>query len=144
MKRVTTLALALLLLLSCALSIPAVAQEVQPYASYTICNSSGALKTGSQSGQLKIEYSVTANMRATSLGVASIELYKMNGDYVDTITGTVKNGLVGESKFGHMGTYYYNDATPGEYYYAEVTVFAATDTVYDDYTHLTSTVKAGK
>lgn len=139
MKRVITFVLALCMALSC-LCLPTLAAV---YSSPTICSSSGALKKGSQSGQLKIEYSVTANARASSLGVATIELYKDTGEYVDTITGTTANGLVKNStSLMHGGTYYYNNAEPGEYYYAEVTVFAVIDGEYDDYTHLTSTVRA--
>lgn len=140
MKRVMTLILALCMALSC-LCLPALAAV---YASPTIAVSSSTLNKGSASGQLKINYSVTSNARASSLGVATIELYKDTGEHVDTITGTVGNGLVKKATntVMHAGTYYYNDAEPGEYYYAEVTVFAVIDGEYDDYTHLTSTIKA--
>lgn len=139
MKRVITFVLALCMALSC-LCLPALAAV---YASPTIAASSATLYKGSKSGQLKISYSVSSNVRSSSLGVATIELYKDTGEYVDTITGTTENGLVknGNSTL-HGGVYYYNDAEPGEYYYAEVTVFAVIDGVYDDYTHLTSTVRA--
>lgn len=139
MKRIATLALALLIALSCGLYIPAAAST---YASKTIASSSGALKAGSQSGQLKIEYSVSSNVKASSLGVESIKLYNDTGDYVTTIVGSVANGLIKKDSSIHLGTYYYDYATSGKYYYAEVNVFAIIDSEYDDYTHLTATVRA--
>lgn len=140
MKRVMTLLLALVLALGlCAPALAAV------YSSPTIANSSGTLRAGDEPGQLKINYSITSNVRASSLGVKTIEIYTMNEELVDTITGTEENGLVRSDNGAiHMGTYRYNDAEPGKYYYAEVTVFAIIDGVYDDYTHLTSTIRAPK
>lgn len=141
MKRVMTLLLALALVMPCSLC-PALAAV---YASPTICCSSGVLKKGDKAGQLKIEYSVNSNVRSSSLGVKTIEIYTMNEELVDTITGTEENGLVlSDNWVLHAGTYYYDDAEPGKYYYAEVTVFAIIDGVYDDYTHLTSTIRAPK
>ena len=138
MKRMVALTLAIFMVLSCGLCIPASAQTD---ASYTICSSSATLNKGDKPGELFISYTVTANMRASSLGVKTIKIYKMNGDLVKTISGTTTNGLVDENHVFHGGTYYFT-GTPGQYYYAEVTVFAATNTVSDSYTHLTDTIRA--
>lgn len=139
MKRIATFTLVFLMVLSCALCIPATAST---YASKTICSSSGTLNPGDKSGQLKINYTVTANKEASSLGVESIDLYKMNGDHVITLTGNTTNGMVINSDIDHEGTHYYNAAISGQYYYAEVTVFAVIGDDYDSYTHLTETIKA--
>lgn len=140
MKRVVTLTLALVIALPCGLCAPALAAV---YSSPTIAMSSATLNKGNKSGQLKINYSVTSNVQSSSRGVETIELYKMNGEHVATVTGTTENGLVKDSNgVLHMGTYCYDDAESGKYYYAEVTVFAIIDGEYDSYTHLTSTIKA--
>lgn len=138
MKRMVALTLAIFVVLSCGLCIPASAQTD---ASYTICGSSATLNKGDKPGELFISYAVTANMKAASLGVKTIKIYTDTGDLVKTISGTTANGLVNTNRFTHGGTYYYY-GTPGQYYYAEVTVFAATDTVSDSYTHLTDTIRA--
>lgn len=144
MKRIATFVLAFLMALSCGLYIPASAQTAGTYASKTICSSLGYLRAGDQSGQLKIDYEVTANVPASSLGVEYIRLYTDTGKYVTSIIGSTTNGLVRKDGIAHMGTYCYNDATPGQYYYAEITVFAVIGTDYDNYTHLTATIKAPK
>lgn len=139
MKRITTFLLALALAVACALSLPAAAST---YASETICSSSADMEAGTKPGQLLIEYSVSANTEGTSLGVRKIEIYKMNGDYVATYLGSVNNGLIIKNDSFHMGTYIYNNAVSGQYYYAEVTVFVTTATATDDYTQTTPTIKA--
>lgn len=139
MKRVLTFTLALLIALSCGLGLSAAAST---YASKTIASSSGALKKGSQSGQLKIEYTVTAKSPATMLGVESIKLYKDTGEPVTIITGSEENGLIRKGDVIHAGTYYYNNAVSGQYYYAEVNVFALIGNDYDDFLEMTSTVRA--
>ncbi len=138
MKRIATFTLALLVALSCGLCVPASAQTD---ASYTICGSSATLNKGDKPGELFISYAVTANMRASSLGVKTIRIYKMNGDLVMSLSGATSNGLVEVDSVFHGGSYHFY-VTPGQYYYAEVTVFAATDTVSDSYLHTTSTVRA--
>lgn len=138
MKRMVALTLAIFVVLSCGLCIPASAQTD---ASYTICGSSATLNKGDKPGELFISYTVTANMRAASLGVKTIKIYTDTSKLVKTISGTTANGLVDENHVFHGGTYYFT-GTPGQYYYAEVTVFAATDTVSDSYTHLTDTIRA--
>lgn len=139
MKRIISLSLALIMAFTCCFGLTS-AVEMSPMASITISSRSATMKAGSSSGELRISYSVTANMSATSLGVSSIVIYKSNGTYVTTITGTTSNGLV-SSGGTHMGTYSYI-GTSGVSYYADVTVFAATTTDYDSKTIMTPTVKA--
>lgn len=139
MKRVIPLALAVFLALSCALSLPASAGAT---ASKTICSSSAELFRGDSSGELDVEYSVSSNTTASYLGVQTIKFYKDTGEYVATIRGSTANGLVKLDHGFHMGTYTWKYATPGEYYYAEVTVYATIGSDSDTYTHTTATIKA--
>ncbi len=138
MKRMVALTLAIFMVLSCGLCIPASAQTD---ASYTICSSSATLNKGDEPGELFISYSVTANMQAASLGVKTLKIYTDTGKLVKSLSGTTSNGLVEVDSVFHGGSYHFY-VTPGQYYYAEVTVFAATNTVSDSYTHLTDTIRA--
>ncbi len=139
MKRISTLALALLIVFSCGLAISASAST---YASKTIASSFGDMEPGDQTGRLDVEFSILSNKQASALGVSNVRIYKMNGERVASINGSVANGLIEKNDVFHMGTYHYDDAVSGQYYYAEITVFATIGSDYDAYTHLTPTVKA--
>lgn len=143
MKRIVTLALALMMTISCCLGgTPTVsAVDVGARASLTLSDYNAMLRAGTNSGQIKIGYTVTASKPADSVGVSSIVIYKSNGSYVTTITGTTANGLIINSSSSHEGTYTYS-GTSGAYYYAVVTVFAKVGTISDSRTITTATVKA--
>ena len=67
-------------------------------------------------------------------------LYKDNGSYVKTITGTKTNGLL-SSGYGYSGAYTIK-ATAGEHYYLELT-FIDSNTSDSDYkTYTTNTAMA--
>ena len=70
-----------------------------------------------------------------------IVVYKSDGSYVKTITGTTSNGLIRSNSSLHLDSYEFS-VTSGVSYYAEVTVFAKVGTEYDSRTITTSTVKA--
>ncbi len=140
MKRTFTFALALTMVLTCC-SGAALAATFSPQASLTLSSYEVMIKAGSKSGEIRINYDVTASKLADSLGVSSIEIYKSNGSYVTTITGTTSNGLVRNDSGSHMGVYSYI-GTSGVSYYAKVTIFATVGSVSDSRTITTSTVKA--
>lgn len=140
MKRIFTSSFALLLVLTFCLGI-AGASAVEPRASLTIASYSSTMKAGSSSGQLKIGFDVTASKMADSLGVSSIAIYKADGTYVTTITGSTSNGLIETSSSLHKGTYTYA-GTSQVSYYAKVTVFATVGSTSDSRTVTTTTVKA--
>ena len=60
-------------------------------------------------------------------------------DYVTTVTGTTGNGLVKTNSSGHSDDFV-KSLPSGEYYYAEVTIFAEIGSDYDSRTVTTSTV----
>jgi hypothetical protein len=140
MKRTFTFVLALTMVLTCC-SGAALAATFSPQASLTLSYYEVVLLAGSKSGEIRINYDVGASKLADSLGVSSIEIYKSNGSYVTTITGTTSNGLVRNNSSSHMGVYSYI-GTSGVSYYAKVTVFATVGSVSDSRTVTTSTVKA--
>lgn len=98
------------------------------------------IERGSSAGEIKVNYDVRADLSGT-IGVESIEIYKSNGSYVTTITGTTSNGLLKSGSKKHSGTYTYT-GTAGVSYYAVVTVSAKAGTVYDSDEITTGTAKA--
>lgn len=145
MKRIISVILTLTLALSCCLSTAFAAEDIMPMASLTIvsqaANMAAGSKTGINTGELRISYDITAKRPATELGVSSIKLYRSDGTYITTITGTTENGLIG-SGVKHMDTYSYVGGVSGRYYYAEVTLFATIGDISDSVTITTATVKA--
>lgn len=145
MKRTISMILILSLALSFCLSIAFADEEIMPMASLTIMSQCAVMdpgiKTGINTGSLEISYEITAKRSATELGVSSIKLYRSDGTYITTITGTTENGLIG-SGVKHMDTYSYAYGVSGRYYYAEVTLFATIGDVSDSVTITTATVKA--
>ena len=125
MKRVLSVALAMLMVIgSCMAS--ASAAEVDDYmtrGSFYLSGYNATLKAGSSNGKIVIKYTVTSSKKATSIGVKKIEIYKANGAYVTTITGSKSNGLLKGAGGTHTGSYTYSGKS-GESYYAVVTLFA--------------------
>ena len=141
MKRILTMPLAFLMAISCCLMMVSAAETVLQRASITLSGYSATMKAGTTSGELRISYQVNSNMVATKLGVSSIKIYKSNGTYVTTISGSTTNGLIRTSSNTHRGTYSYS-GTPGTSYYAVVTVFASTSAESDSRDITTATIKA--
>ena len=86
-------------------------------------------------------HDVMASGKADEVGVSSIKIYKSNGSYVTTITGTTNNGLLDTNVGTHRSTYTY-EGTSGVSYYAEVTVYAKIGSDSDSRTVKTGTAKA--
>ena len=114
-KRSVTLVLALVAILSCI--------SVSARASIYLFNYS-ATAYGSDTGEITIEFDVTGNQISDRIGASKITLYRDNGRMVEAITGSVNNGLIIKSDSSHFGSHTFDHLTPGESYYAEVTVFA--------------------
>ncbi len=92
-------------------------------ASTTLSAYSVVADPGDEPGEITITYDVRANVTADRVGVSSIEIYKSNGIYVTTITGTTANGMLRTNGVRHRSSYTYT-GTPGASYYAAVTVYA--------------------
>ena len=96
---------------------------------------------GDSAGEIKINYDVQASQPADQVGISSIKIYKSDGTYVTTITGTTKNGLIRTGAGRHKSTYIYKGSS-GTSYYAVVTGFATVGSDSDSRTVTTGTVQA--
>ena len=138
MKRMCASFLAIVMLFSTYGYASAV--DVTPFrASLTLSRYFAEAFTGSGNGEIIISYDVKSSKIATSLGVESIDFYTEDGDYVTSVSGSTKNGLIRTNNDDNFGDFEY-DLPSGEYYYAEVTVFARVGSDYDSRTVTTSTV----
>ena len=126
------------MMLSCCISASALSS--QPFrASPTLSSYNAGLYTGSGKGKVIVSYDVAASRGGDSIGVERIRFYTEDGDLVAYVTGTTSNGLVCEDTSLHAGDFDYT-LPSGEYYYAEVTIFAEYKGVYDSRTVTTNTV----
>lgn len=143
MKRVVSIALATMLTLACCFSSAFAANDgIMPLSSPTIMGQGASMKAGNKPGELRISYNINAVKSADEVGVLTIELYRSNGSYVDTIYGSTDNGLVRTSSIKNAGTYSYTGAESGKYYFAIVTLYATIGDLSDSETITTATVKA--
>lgn len=140
-KRILSTFLVVIMVLSCCYITAFAIDASDTRASLTLSSYGAGLTAGSSSGVIAVNYDVRSSKLADSLGVESIAIYKSNGDYVTTITGSTSNGLIRSDSSIKAGDYYYT-ATSGVSYYAEVTVFAEVGSEYDSRTVTTGTVKA--
>ena len=140
MRRIFTVVLALGVLFTCCCGTAYASADFDTRASYTLSGYSAELYSGSNKGEVYINYDVESSKLADSVGVKSITFYKSNGDYVTTVYGSVGNGLIGTKTCLHDGDYYYS-LTSGVSYYAKVTIFATVGNLSDSRTITTSTVK---
>lgn len=93
-----------------------------------------------ESGKYNIYYDVTATDTSDSLGVSKIVIYRSDGTYITTITGSTSNGLIRENSGTHTGTYR-GYGVSGNYYYAVVTIFAERDGGSDSREITTNTIR---
>lgn len=138
MKRILTSILLIGILLSC--SAIASATDIQPLReSPTLASHAVKLYAGSGKGEVTVSYNVNASIWADSIGIECIRFYTEDGDLADTVYGTTSNGLVRNNYGINVGDFDYT-LPSGEYYYAEVVVFAEYKGVYDSRTRTTNTV----
>lgn len=137
MKRIATTLLATLMLLSCCFSAGASVARASIYLTY--CGAT--TQAGTRSGTIEITYDVRASVRASTIGVSKIEIYKSNGTRVTTINGSASNGLLLSNEIRHRSSYTYKGVS-GTAYYAKVTMTAKDASGSDSKTVTTSTVTA--
>lgn len=137
-KRIFSLGLILTLMLTLC---GGMALAAEPRASSTLFHYPVGVSQGEDEGEVDISYDVMANTKADEVGVSLIKIYKSDGTYVTTITGTTGNGLIRTNATRHSSTYTY-EGTSGVTYYAEVTVYAKIGSNSDSRTVTTPTVKA--
>lgn len=93
-----------------------------------------------ETGKYDIHYDVTATKRSDSLGVSKIVIYRSDGTYITTISGSTSNGLICEDSGSHTGIYP-GYGVSGNYYYAVVTIFAERDGGSDSREITTNTIR---
>jgi hypothetical protein len=121
--------------------VASAAENSDTRASLTLSFYNAELVAGDSKGVISVDYDVQSSKMASFIGVESIKIYKADGSYVTTITGTTSNGLV-ESNSDICKSFYDYKLTSGVSYYAKVKVFATVGSEYDSRTITTSTVKA--
>ncbi len=119
-KRLLAMALAVLLSFACCSGV-ALATEAR--ASLTLSSYTAIATVGNKEGEVKFSYDVMANASADEVGISSVEIYKADGTYVTTISGTVRNGLITTGTMRHASVYTYK-GTSGVSYYAVMTAYA--------------------
>lgn len=138
-KRLFSLILALMTITS--LSGPASAVELAPYSNSSIDYATATASTGSNSGEIKIIFDVSATGTASTIGISTIRVYASNGYLVRTLSGSTQNGLLKSNAHRYNSTYIYSGAS-GTSYYAEITFTATVNGVKDSLTVTTNTAKA--
>lgn len=141
MQRVLSLIVALAISMALCGSFSFASDNGMLRSSPTLSEYNAKVSKGYSSGKIIVSCDVEANTKAESLGVSSIKIYKSNGSYVTTITGTEDNNLIKTNSVLHSPSYTYQGIS-GTYYYAKVTVFATIDGVSDSRTITTKTVQA--
>lgn len=136
-KRFPSLGLVALILSVCC--VTALAAETR--ASTTLTSYAVTVATGSNSGEIKISYDIKASGIAEKVGISSLKIYKSDGTYITTISGTIKNGLIRTDTNRHRASYIYT-GTSGTSYYAVATVFADVSPDSDSKTVTTLSARA--
>lgn len=137
MKKICSLFLAAVLAVGC-LCIPASAVS---RASEYLKHYEATLSSGGSSGELRLNFDVTATGKMTSMGIEKIIIYKANGVEAANIDGTTRNGLLVSNTFRHKSSYTYT-GTPGTSYYAVVTFYAGDGSGSDSKEYTTGTARA--
>lgn len=140
MRKIKKLALVFvcLALLTAAICQMAYAAEDSVQASLYLDNYGAHLSPGHASGELDIDFEVTATRRSDMVGVSKIVLYKSDGTRVTTAYGSLANGLLIEDELVHADTYTLT-ATSGQSYYAVLTMYAQRDGGSDSKSYTTNT-----
>lgn len=100
--------------------------ELSPRASDYLDGYSAYLYQGDTTGTVRVEFTVSANEKADRVGVsrlAVLAVYKEDGTFVTSVTGTVANGLLKEGYKTHMGGYTFQGYS-NQVYYMVLTMYA--------------------
>lgn len=134
-------ALLVLSLLCSVMGVTAVA--VEPRASTTLLRYGATAAQGDNKGEIRITYDVEATKTASELGVATLKIYRESDDAcMETITGTVANGLLRPNASRHRAPYTWTNGISGIYYYAVLTVTATIGSDTDTREYTTASVQA--
>ena len=121
-----TLVFTSLVLLIVSLCQMASATETSPRASLYLDNYGAYLYEGTAKGTVRVEFTVSGTRRSDRVGVSKLSIYKGDGTFVTSVTGSVANGLLDEDTKAHLGkfTYYGEENTV---YYMVLTMYAERD-----------------
>lgn len=97
---------------------------------------------GSRTGEIKINFSISAAVSTTRIGASSIEVYERNGDYVTTIWGNTSNGLISTAGGRYYNYTYTFTGDPGTTYYFIVNCYAGNSSGSDIRERETDLVRA--
>lgn len=106
-----------------------------------ISSYSASMREGDRPGEVEVNFQVQTGRRAGTIGAASIAIYRADGSYVETIGGTLVNGLIERDARYKSETYPYEGAS-GVSYYAKVKLTVAINGETDNRILMTNTVQA--
>lgn len=141
MKQLFSSTLVAVMVIACCYGPVSALEAPDMRASLTLSSYNVGLTAGDSAGMISISYDVQSNKLASSIGVETVDIYKADGSYVTSITGSTSNGLI-ETNSDICKSYYDCQLTSGIFYYANVKVFAKVGSEYDSRVITTSTVKA--
>ena len=141
MKQLFSSTLVVVMVIVCCYGSVSALEAPDTRASLTLSSYNVGLTAGDSAGMISISYDVQSNKLASSIGVETVDIYKSDGSYVTSITGSTSNGLI-ETNSDICKSYYDCQLTSGIFYYANVKVFAKVGSEYDSRVITTSTVKA--
>ena len=116
------------------------ASTITPMDSPTISVQNASVSAGRNSGEIRIDFNISARGNASTLGASLIKVYNRNGSLVRTAIGTTSNGML-SSGSRYRGSYTYTGSS-GTSYYAVVTFFAKVGTKTDSVNVTTTTITA--
>ena len=140
MKKVISSFLVCIMIFSCCGS--ALAADIEPYASLSLTSTYANISTGTNSGEIRINFSATASKSASLIGASIITIYQSNGGRVATIYGSTANGFMAGGVSRKSGSYTYK-GNSGTSYYAVVSL-AATAGGESDSRNITTNVARAK
>ena len=123
MKQLFSSTLVVVMVIVCCYGSVSALEAPDTRASLTLSSYNVGLTAGDSAGMISISYDVQSNKLASSIGVETVDIYKADGSYVTSITGSTSNGLI-ETNSDICKSYYDCQLTSGIFYYANVKVFA--------------------
>lgn len=94
MKQLFSSTLVAVMVIACCYGSVSALEAPDMRASLTLSSYNVGLTAGDSAGMISISYDVQSNKLASSIGVETVDIYKADGSYVTSITGSTSNGLI--------------------------------------------------
>ena len=94
MKQLFSSTLVVVMVIVCCYGSVSALEAPDMRASLTLSSYNVGLTAGDSAGMISISYDVQSNKLASSIGVETVDIYKADGSYVTSITGSTSNGLI--------------------------------------------------